>query len=128
HHADKYGIAPERLAALGDSAGGHLVSLLGMVETRNNDDAELASYSSRVNAVVDIFGPSDLTRSFSTVEIFGITVQGMVDNFVGRDLKRQREASPLYQVTSNAAPFLIFHGGKDALVAIDHSRQLHSAL
>jgi acetyl esterase/lipase/lysophospholipase L1-like esterase len=127
HHARDYGLAPDRLAALGDSAGGHLVALLGTTDTRDNRDPELARYSSRVNAVVDIFGPTDLTRPLPDVDVFGITPRRMVDNFLP-DPARRREASPLFHVNDQTAPFLIFHGGKDVLVPIEHSRELHATL
>src|SRR5262249_30853671 len=57
-HAAEYGIEAARLGAVGDSAGGHLVSLLGTTDV----DGET---SSRVQAVVDIYGPVDLTRDVS---------------------------------------------------------------
>ena len=41
-HAADYHLDPKRIGALGDSAGGHLVSLLGTTDTRDNSDPELA--------------------------------------------------------------------------------------
>src|SRR5262249_34444352 len=60
-HADAYNLDPDRLGALGDSAGGYLVAMLGTRDTRDNSDSDLSRYSSRVECVVDFYGPSDFT-------------------------------------------------------------------
>ncbi len=62
-HAQEYGIDGARIGAMGTSAGGHLVALLGT--SGGVADAEGATggnlmYSSRVQSVVDFFGPTDL--------------------------------------------------------------------
>ena len=133
-HAGKYGLDPERLGAVGFSAGGHLVSLLGTIDTRDNSDPTLADYSSRVRCVVDVFGPSDLTRDYSHLKLGTHSVQDLVDDFLGRDRPEaalaavRREASPLFHVTADSAPFLILHGDQDTIVPVENSRDLHKAL
>ena len=52
---------PKKIGAFGHSAGAQLAALLGMEETRDNSEATLATYSSRVQAVVDYSGPTDFT-------------------------------------------------------------------
>jgi acetyl esterase/lipase len=123
--APLYDIDPSRLGAIGGSAGGNLVSLLGTKETRDNAATELASYSSRVDAVVDIAGPADLTRPFPTNDLNGMTVQKMVDNFAGHSL---REASPIFAIDSRTPPFLILQGGADTLVPPEQGRIFADAL
>lgn len=128
-HADRYGVDPQRIGAIGASAGGHLVALLGTCDTRDNSDPELAKYSSRVQAVVDLFGPTDLTRDFSHLKFGLTTVQTLVDDFLGPGGKRNaRAASPLFQIDKNTVPFLIIHGDKDPIVPVDQSRDFHAAL
>src|SRR5262249_22409445 len=70
-NAKKYKINPERFGAVGFSAGGHLVSLLG---TSDKDDALEGNggnpeQSSRVQAVVNFFGPTDFTTKDWTDQV-----------------------------------------------------------
>ena len=133
-YAERYGIDPERMGAIGFSAGGHLVSLLGLTDTRDNSDAKLARFSSRVQCVVDVFGPSDLTMDYSKLKLGDSSVQDLVDDFIGRGRaksvvdKYRQDASPLFVVDKKAVPFLIYHGDKDPIVPVENSRKLHAAL
>ena len=63
-NAARYGINPNQVCAVGSSAGGHLAALLGVQDTRDNSEASLAKFSSRVNCVAAISAPFDLTQSF----------------------------------------------------------------
>jgi dipeptidyl aminopeptidase/acylaminoacyl peptidase len=128
-NAAAYGVKASRIGAIGASAGGHLVSLLGVRPTRDDSDPVLANYSSRVQAVVTVFGPADLTRDFSHLKFGGGSVQDLVDNFAGKGLgSRAREASPIFHVNSRTAPILIFHGERDEVVPVEQARDFHAAL
>ena len=130
--ADEYGIDPERIGAAGGSAGGHLVSLLGTTDTRDNSDENLAGYSSRVSCVVDIFGPTDMGDDFAPKVEAGERVNQLVRGLLGADPKEivdvVKGASPLAQVDEGDAAFLIFHGKLDKLVPLDHSERMDAAL
>ena len=130
--ADEYQIDTNKIGAVGGSAGGHLVNLLGTIETRDNSDKSLAKHSSKVQCVINIFGPADLTPDFTKLVPAGAMVQGLVDNLIAKPksthLATYKEASPLFQVASNAAPFLHFHGTVDPLVPLDQTQRLHDAL
>ena len=65
-NSPKYNVDPEHIGAFGHSAGAQLASLLGMVDTRDNSDPALAKYSSRVQAVVDVSGPTDFLANKDT--------------------------------------------------------------
>lgn len=125
-NADKYGVNPDKIGAFGHSAGAQLAALLGMEDTRDNSDPALEKYSSRVQAVVDYNGPTDLTAEHSPE---GIAFLG---NFLGADYSKHPEiwqnASPAFQVAKTDAPFLILHGTHDEDVPIAESEELYEKL
>jgi acetyl esterase/lipase len=128
-NASKYGLNPKHIGAIGDSAGGHLVSLLGTRDTRDNSDKSLAKYSSRVSCVVDMYGPTDFNAGEGSISKFAAEI---VYKFLGKkpaeDAKLYREASPVTYVNKKSSPFLIFHGTKDELVPMEQSQRIYDKL
>jgi len=63
HHADEYGIDPDRIGAMGGSSGGHLVSLLGVLDGKGmaEDASPVNRESAKVQVVVARAAPTDLT-------------------------------------------------------------------
>lgn len=128
--AEKYQLDPARTGAFGDSAGGHLVSLLGTADPPL-DDQRTTDRLTRVRAVVTFYGPSDLTKDFSHCRYpDGSSVQDLIDRFlgVGRDRPVAKKASPVFHVDDRTAAFLIVHGADDRFVPVQQSRDFHAAL
>ena len=125
-NAGKYGVNPEEIGAFGHSAGAQLAALLGMEETRDNSDAALAKFSSKVQAVVDVSGPTDFTTEKDPEGV------AFFANFLGVDYAKHPEvwqqASPAFHVAKDNAPFLILHGTRDEMVPIAQAGELYDKL
>jgi len=125
--AADYGIDTHRIGVIGGSAGGHLVTLLGTSDESSNLEGNggYSDQSSRVQAVVDLFGPADLVTMFESTaaqwlhNIFGTY------NFNSDDIKR---VSPVTYITSDDPPFLILHGDQDTVVPQEQSEILFRKL
>ena len=121
-HAGEYNLDPNRIAAIGPSAGGHLVSLLGTSDVSAGwDVGEYLDQSSRVQAVVAMAPVTDLTRSFPNANIAAMRNVGFgEDNIV--------LASPITHVTPDDPPFLLIHGERDELVPYEQSQLMYNRL
>ncbi|HYE98399.1 MAG TPA: alpha/beta hydrolase, partial [Planctomycetota bacterium] len=130
-NADKHGIDPARVGAIGGSAGGHLASYLALAEPHPIDDPALAAHSPRVQAVVDCYGPVDFVGMMSSASA------PIVEAFVGKPLQGNEEAyrraSPVSYVKPTPPPFLIVHGTADVgtkrgQVPMEQSKDFHEKL
>ena len=122
-NADRYHIDPDRIGLLGSSAGGHLVALAGVAdESAGFDVGPYLDQSSRVQAVVDMFGPADLTLAEGSKNMLLLKVFGSTDP------KTLAEASPVSYITPDDPPFLIIHGDRDQTVSVNQSIRLYNAL
>lgn len=124
-HAEKYNLDPNRIGAYGNSAGAHLVSILGLVkpDAELEGDGPWLDYSSMVQAVAASATPADLSLFRST--------QQSDERFKNEDhtvAELKRLCSPLNHVTKTAPPFLLFHGTTDRTVDVKHSDIFNAAL
>jgi acetyl esterase/lipase len=125
-HAEEYGIDINRIGALGGSAGGHLVSLLGTSDDDfYNSTGGYTGQSARVQAVVDCYGPADLTAEMGNNNN-GVLLQ--VYGTFDRTSPVLREASPVTYATEDDPPFLILHGNRDVVVPVTQSELMDDAL
>lgn len=124
--AARFDVDPARFGALGFSAGGHLVALLGVLDEARDAAASdpVLRQSSRPQCVVNYFGPVLLTR---TPEL-DFDTQPPPELFGDAPDSAYAAASPLHFVTRDDVPFLHVHGDADDIVPVGHSRMMDEAL
>jgi len=133
-----YNLDPGAIGVVGFSAGGHLAAILGTSYGVEALEGNLGNegYSSRVQAVVDYFGPSDLLKieeqALDCIPgnpndpneppslLLGCTLPECPD--------KAAAANPITYVTPDDPPFLLLHGTSDCLVPWQQSQILHNAL
>jgi acetyl esterase/lipase len=128
-HASDNHLDPQRLCALGDSAGGNLAVFLGVLRGIHPGDKAslLTGQSPSVSCVVDAFGPVDLTRLGGN-PFWQNTFTLLFGQAQQNNLSLQRDASPLFDVTTLSAPMLIIQGSVDDTVPPSQSQALQRAL
>ena len=136
-HAGKYDIDPSRVAVWGQSAGGYFAAMAGVTgNTRKFDVGHDLDQSSAVQAVVDQFGPSDVSKigsDFDEKTEKADTMPGPVSAYVGGfsaggGALQDQGANPLSYVAASDPPFLLMHGSQDKLVSPSQTLLLDQAL
>ncbi len=127
-NAGTYGYFPRRIAAFGTSAGGTLVSMLGLTGSEDGlegDDGNL-NLSSRVQAVANLYGLADFSLEFSAYTTNFVLSYLAVS---GPELEAAKQrASPVNYVSADDAAFLNLHGVLDQVVPLEHSELLDQRL
>jgi acetyl esterase/lipase len=135
-NAGMYNLDPERFASWGESAGGHLAAMLGAAgDERSLEVGAHLEHSSRVQAVLDFFGPTDFLQMDAHRLPEG-QVHDVADSpesqLLGGPIQERpaavARANPVSYVTAQAPPFLIVHGDRDPLVPYHQSTLLAAAL
>jgi len=127
-HAAEYGIDGAKIAVWGQSAGGYLSAMTGVSD-------------SGVQAVVDQFGPSNMSKTGDDYDDAAKAANVAPGNNLakwvyGPDTTKSTAdytpevaaADPSTHVTSSTPPFLLLHGTADALVSPSQTLLLANAL
>lgn len=128
-NAEKYNLDPNRIGAYGNSAGAHLVALLGLTDKVEDleGDGPYQDQSSAFQAVCCSATPTDFmlfSNRFGDKEALAARYGGTVETV----LERVKHFSPITHVTKDAPPMLVIHGTADTTVNVKHADNLVAAL
>lgn len=127
-HSEEWGLDPQRIGVWGESAGGHLVNLLGSTEGIEEFEGSggWQEFSSAVNAVCAWYSPASMTHMAHEENSVAAALLG---NPPKEKLMEKLEwASPINYFHRDMPPFLIMHGDEDPLVPVDQSRIIYQKL
>lgn len=145
-HADQFHIDSQHIGVMGGSAGGYLAAFAGTTSgMRQFDSGDNLEQSSDVQAVVDLYGVSDLTaigadygpdvqelhRSPAATEalwINGSPVFGGKDGGIDANPEGAAAANPISYISDKTPPFLLMHGDADTVVSPSQTEILRAAL
>ena len=129
YHADTYGIKPEKIGAIGGSSGGHLVSMLGVLDGDENrpDNDPINMVNAKIQCVIAAEAPSDFLEDDGG------------EHFLGVRFKERRKpgtqehqiavnASPVTYISKDDPPILLVHGEQDQGVPFRLSQRFHDRL
>lgn len=135
----QYNIDPDRVAVFGDSSGGHVALMVGLTADKKQfDEGDYLDFASDVNAVVDFYGPTDVTKMYGMPR--AKWASNLPDNEIpenilyGGNIKTNPELSqlgnPLNYVMAEKElpPFLIMHGDTDDVVPFNQSVVMYKKL
>lgn len=141
-HAKDYNLDPDHIGAWGGSAGGTLVSLLGVTAGRKDFEGTggWQDQSSEVQAVVDWYGRMDIWKTAVEEKARGATeetwkkgdvperLSALIGGVIWENPYTCKWASPITYVSKDDPPFLIMHGDQDDTVPLDQSQDMYAAL
>jgi acetyl esterase len=122
-HVAEYKVDPNRIALLGESAGGHLVSYVG---TQTDPRWSVA-------AVVSFYGPHNLPAEYDMRKRQKIAPSALqaflaIKTFDPPAFQRLEAASPINHVHEKMPPYLLVHGSDDQVVDYQQSAKMGERL
>jgi acetyl esterase/lipase len=158
-NATTYSIDPNKVGVWGDSSGGHLANLVGTTDgiaefevvtknerleaedKKNNTnkskarDELLSKQSSKVQAVVDWYGPTDFLKMQEHMlpdlnfdhNLLSSPESQLIGGLIQENVEKVQKANPINYITKDDPPFLIMHGDKDPVVPYNQSLIFYEA-
>lgn len=112
-HAEELGIDPNRIAAAGGSAGGHIAACSALID-RFDEPSEDKKISATPNALV-LFNPALVLAPIDGFDASGFGTRVPEDRLGTLPIN----LSPAHHITKETPPTIIFHGKQDTTVPFD---------
>lgn len=128
-----WGLPTGPIVIAGSSAGGHLAAMVGVTNGSAAHEGAVGEHldqDSSVQAIVDLFGASNLTTILMQSTPPGLNVRRpALDRLLGGQPEDVPElaklASPVFHVDDSDPPLYLSHGDQDPQMPINQAHELH---
>ena len=127
-HADRFNIDPDRIGTMGESAGGYLTAMTALATDPAFDKGEYPEYSSRVQAAVPWYPPTNFAEMQSAKSTAASPESLLLGKNVAEHPEEAEAICPVHYVTKDAPPMMIIHGTSDTTVPFAQGQLLHDRL
>lgn len=130
-HAEKFGVDKDKVIAMGESAGGHLASMLATTNgVADHDVGNFKNQSSDVQVAVPLYGVVNplSAKQGSATDDFDFVYRNLLGAEPEVAPELNAAADPITFIDENTVPFVIFHGTTDPIVPFEDSEKLYNAL
>jgi len=125
-HVGEYGGNPDFIVVAGQSAGGHLASLVALTANRSEYQPGFERADTSVRGCVSFYGVYDFTdrhKFWPNPELARLLEEKVIKASLEENRDAYEQASPMSLVHPQAPPFLVIHGDRDTLVPVAEARR-----
>jgi acetyl esterase/lipase len=125
-HVADYGGDPDFVVVAGQSAGGHLASLLALTANQPEYQPGFEQIDTSVAGCVSFYGVYDFTdrhRLWPNADLAKLLEEKVMKASLAEDRAAYEKASPMSVITRDAPAFFVIHGDQDTLAPVAEARR-----
>ncbi|MBP1992399.1 alpha/beta hydrolase [Paenibacillus eucommiae] len=130
-NGSQYGLDNRKINLIGTSAGGQMALLEGLAGNQFKDDPALADVTFKVNSIVSLCGPTDLTDLSGYDDVARVDAAKLLEGLIGGSMEEMPSqyalASPINHINKHSPPTLISHGTLDERVPFQQAVKFYEA-